>query len=249
VELTGRDQPVRDAVLTAPGAQAVIRHLARRTGAALANADGNPVHVHVYGTTGRHRSVAIAEAVARVLRLAGWTTTLDHLHIDQPPRPDLLPDRRRYYEAPRSYTPQPNDPTPVFLAGSSHNHRAWRTEAAAVLLSIGVIVLNPQNPEMPGIPQAACEHQHLRRPEVISLLWLAARPGLVQPEPRTLLQLGAALDDPSRRIVVGADRDYPTARDIARRASQARPGLHLHATLDSALRDVIQHLAGPDTAS
>src|SRR4051794_41365713 len=124
---------------------------------------------------------------------------------------------KRYYEAPEPYAPLPEDPPAVFLAGGITGVEDWQREAADVLGRLDAIVLNPRrrdfpidDPEQTGI-QISWEHRHLHLPQVLTLFWFPPG-GSVQPI--ALLELGAALDNPGRRIVVGADPRYPRVEDV-----------------------------------
>jgi UPF0042 nucleotide-binding protein len=85
-ELTGRDAAVRARVLGTPGARGLIEGVASATRALLQSATttGHPlVRVAIGCAGGRHRSVALAEAITEGLVLAGWDATAMHLDIDQ----------------------------------------------------------------------------------------------------------------------------------------------------------------------
>jgi len=85
--LTGLDAPVREHVLTTPGARALIERTVRRTRALAADAErhGEPLLLlHIYCQGGRHRSVAVAEAVAQRLLDTGYCATVTHRHIARP---------------------------------------------------------------------------------------------------------------------------------------------------------------------
>jgi len=80
--LTGQDQAVRDHVLSTPGAWEIVSRTVRRI-LALAAIE-QPVNLHVYCKGGKHRSVAIAEAVAAELRALGVQVEVTHRHTDLP---------------------------------------------------------------------------------------------------------------------------------------------------------------------
>jgi len=85
--LTGRDKAVREYVMATPGARALLRDLYEQT-TALLNGWGNPrsrlVFVHVQCWGGRHRSVALVEELAALLRADGIGVQVEHRHIDRP---------------------------------------------------------------------------------------------------------------------------------------------------------------------
>jgi UPF0042 nucleotide-binding protein len=84
--LTGLDVPVREHVLDTPGAREMVAHIAQCTRAVLAGHPGrhHPVHVTVACRGGRHRSVAVAEAVACSLHSSGIGVDVVHRHIGLP---------------------------------------------------------------------------------------------------------------------------------------------------------------------
>jgi RNase adapter protein RapZ len=84
---TGLEAPVRDYVLGDP----VARELIDRTHALLlwsaqrfAERGRELLHVSVGCTGGRHRSVAIVEAVAALLRHDGFEVAVSHRDLDKP---------------------------------------------------------------------------------------------------------------------------------------------------------------------
>lgn len=83
---TGLDREVRQHVLTTPGARQVIDRTVDRILAAMTYHDalGEVTDVLIYCKGGRHRSVAIAEAVAVELRTMGVNVEVEHRHIDRP---------------------------------------------------------------------------------------------------------------------------------------------------------------------
>ena len=83
-ESTGRELDVRLHVLTTPGALALVDNLVGAALALLASAPTRPVRIGVSCAGGRHRSVAVAEAIAERIRLAGHGVLVTHHHIDEP---------------------------------------------------------------------------------------------------------------------------------------------------------------------
>lgn len=84
---TGQTLQVRANVLGAPGAQQLVTNLAAAVEALLASVPPQrPVRVGLSCQGGRHRSVAVAEAAAEQLRLAGHGVLVIHHHITQPVR-------------------------------------------------------------------------------------------------------------------------------------------------------------------
>ncbi|MFI7701071.1 nucleoside 2-deoxyribosyltransferase domain-containing protein [Nonomuraea sp. NPDC049480] len=148
---------------------------------------------------------------------------------------------RTYYEAPDPYEPAAGDPPAVFLAGGITGVEDWQRRAAAELGRLGAIVLNPRRRRFPiddpaqAPAQIAWEHHHLHLPEVLTMFWFP--PG-DSDQPIALLELGAALDNPARRLTIGADPGYRRVEDVRWQARLARPGEVVHTTLDGTLSAV-----------
>ncbi|MCI2422884.1 ATPase [Saccharopolyspora sp. K220] len=86
-ESTGRELDVRAHVLATPGAQGLVEHLVGAARALLVSAPSSrPVRIGLSCQGGRHRSVAISEAVAERIRLAGHGVLVKHHHINEPVR-------------------------------------------------------------------------------------------------------------------------------------------------------------------
>ena len=86
-QLTGLDEPVRVHVLATPGARQIIEQSATRVLALLAYhrpGDSGPLLVHTFCQGGRHRSVAVAEAVAAQLRECGVSAQVTHRDVTKP---------------------------------------------------------------------------------------------------------------------------------------------------------------------
>ncbi|WP_202919379.1 RapZ C-terminal domain-containing protein [Saccharothrix deserti] len=82
LDLDGRDTAVRDVVLNTPGAGTLLDTL--RQAAYVADIARKPVTIAFGCAGGRHRSVALAEVLAALLRHDGVTVELDHLHVHLP---------------------------------------------------------------------------------------------------------------------------------------------------------------------
>lgn len=82
-QLTGADPAVRRAVLSTPGAADLVRHTADLVARLVAEA-GNPagelVTVAVGYVGGRHRSVALADAIGLLVEC--WGIGVDTFHLD-----------------------------------------------------------------------------------------------------------------------------------------------------------------------
>lgn len=89
INMTGLDAPVRDHVLSTPGAREIITDTVGRTLAAYAwsGQKNRRQDVMIFCRGGRHRSVAIAEAVAAELRSLGHNVEVDHRDISKPVQP------------------------------------------------------------------------------------------------------------------------------------------------------------------
>ena len=86
-ESSGRALDVRVNVLAAPGAHALVDHLVGATLSLLVSAPaGRTVRLGVSCQGGRHRSVAVAEAVAQRVRLEGHGVLVTHHHVAKPVR-------------------------------------------------------------------------------------------------------------------------------------------------------------------
>jgi RNase adaptor protein for sRNA GlmZ degradation len=83
-ELTGRDRLVQRAVLRTAGIRALLKATVHQV---QAYAKGQSVDRIVIGSAcagGRHRSVVVADQLARRLRRRGHTVTVHHRDIDKP---------------------------------------------------------------------------------------------------------------------------------------------------------------------
>jgi UPF0042 nucleotide-binding protein len=86
-QLTGLDAAVREYVMATPGAREKAAETVARV---RALATCGPVTVHVKCWGGRHRSVAIADQVASLLRADGIDVRVTHRHVARA----VLPSRR-----------------------------------------------------------------------------------------------------------------------------------------------------------
>jgi UPF0042 nucleotide-binding protein len=83
-ELTGRDRPVQRTVLHTSGIRRLLKATVRQV---QAYSDGPSVDRIVLGSGcagGRHRSVVVAEQLARRLRRRGHTVTVTHRDLHRP---------------------------------------------------------------------------------------------------------------------------------------------------------------------
>ncbi|MEH0578976.1 RNase adapter RapZ [Streptomyces sp. B21-108] len=83
-ELTGRDRLVQRTVLRTPGVRRLLAATVRQV---AAYAEGPSVDRIVIGSGcagGRHRSVVVADQLARRLRRRGHTVTVHHRDLHQP---------------------------------------------------------------------------------------------------------------------------------------------------------------------
>ena len=156
--------------------------------------------------------------------------------------------RTRYFEAPDYYRPAPLDPPAVFLAGGITGCTDWQAGPAELLLAEDLVVLNPRRADFPihdpaaAPEQIAWEHHHLHLQQVVTAFWFAAE----TVQPIALLELGAALDNPGRRIAVGAHPHYPRRLDVVEQTRLARPGLpEVVSTLDGLAAAVIEAAGQP----
>lgn len=158
----------------------------------------------------------------------------------------------RYYEAPTDYDIDANDPPAVFLAGGISGCPRWHDHAVDTLRRSGVpmVVLNPNRVDFPigdpdaGWEQVRWEQHHLHLPGVITMMWFPASDPAVTTQPIAQFEFGQALGE-NRRLVVGADRDYPRKRDVELMMRWNRPGASVYSSLDHLLamtvREVVRH--------
>ncbi|MEO3892156.1 RNase adapter RapZ [Nonomuraea sp. B5E05] len=83
-ELTGLAESVRCHVLATPGVAAVIRRTAQLAADLTTTTVGGPVSVAVGCVGGRHRSVAMAQAIATELADAGLPVAVVHRDVHRP---------------------------------------------------------------------------------------------------------------------------------------------------------------------
>src|SRR5262245_49913374 len=80
-ELTGRDRLVVRTVVRAPGVRQLLRATVREVAAYAAGRSVDPIVIAAGSAGGRHRSVVVAEKLARRLRRRGHTVTVTHRDI------------------------------------------------------------------------------------------------------------------------------------------------------------------------
>ncbi|WP_042428074.1 RapZ C-terminal domain-containing protein [Streptacidiphilus anmyonensis] len=83
-QLTARDEPVAQAVMTTPGILAVVDALAAMVRAYLAGPAQAPLKVAIGCAGGRHRSAQVTQALAQLLREEGTAVTVVHRDINLP---------------------------------------------------------------------------------------------------------------------------------------------------------------------
>ncbi|MEV7975399.1 RNase adapter RapZ [Streptomyces sp. NPDC086519] len=83
-ELTGRDRLVRRAVLHTAGVRRLLRATTRQVQAYSAGPSADRIVVGSGCAGGRHRSVVVADRLARRLRRRGHTVTVTHRDIRRP---------------------------------------------------------------------------------------------------------------------------------------------------------------------
>lgn len=83
-ELTGRDRIVRRAVLRTAGVRALLRATVRQVAAYASGPSAGRIVIGSGCAGGRHRSVVVAEKLARRLRRRGHTVTVTHRDLHLP---------------------------------------------------------------------------------------------------------------------------------------------------------------------
>lgn len=136
-----------------------------------------------------------------------------------------------YIECPASALLDGGAPS-IFLAGGITGCPDWQSYATDLLASEDIVILNPRRRHWPiddptATPgQIQWEHAALHAAD-LTLFWFAAE----TVQPIALLELGAALDNPERRIVIGAHPDYTRRVDVQWQTRLARPETTVHTTL------------------
>jgi hypothetical protein len=121
----------------------------------------------------------------------------------------------------------------IFLAGGISDVGNWQARAIECLRSAWPVIYNPRREGFPsgddvaGARQIRWELEHLSLADAI-LFWFSFE----TLQPIALFELGrwASLTKP---IVVGAHPDYPRRFDIVAQLDSIRPGLTVHADLES----------------
>ncbi|MGQ4513659.1 nucleoside 2-deoxyribosyltransferase domain-containing protein [Streptomyces sp. DW26H14] len=145
-----------------------------------------------------------------------------------------------YVECPTVYRPGASDGPSIFLAGGITGVEDWQAEAVEALRDLDVVVLNPRRAHFPiddptQTPiQIQWEHRALHL-AALTLFWFPVSDPAVTTQPIAMLELGAALDNPYRRIVVGADPAFPRVADVEWQAHLARADMTVHNSLANTL--------------
>lgn len=147
----------------------------------------------------------------------------------------------KYVEAPTNFQGSQRS---IFLAGGITDCPDWQADAATLLSTHPIVVLNPRRRNFPiGDPDASeeqvrWEYQHLHRASVI-LFWFPANGEGVQPI--ALYELGH-YSAKGCRLAVGAAPGYNRRADVFIQLSLARPELTLYSTLGQTCNAAIQAL-------
>lgn len=149
----------------------------------------------------------------------------------------------RYVEAPEDYVPSEGDGPSIFLAGGITGCEDWQTTARGLLFRQDVVLFNPRRADFDvtggdsAQQQIDWEFRHLHRAD-LTMFWFPACDPKVTVQPIAMYELGAALGE-RRRIVVGADAQYPRRLDVVLQLRHVRPelvvGYSLEETLAAAL--------------
>lgn len=83
-QMTGRDRPVRRTVLRTSGVRRLLRATVRQVQAYDRGPSVDRIVIGSGCAGGRHRSVVVAEQLARRLRRRGHTVTVTHRDLHQP---------------------------------------------------------------------------------------------------------------------------------------------------------------------
>ena len=155
-----------------------------------------------------------------------------------------------YYEAPRYYRQQADDPPAVFLAGGISNCPRWHDTAIEAIRSgiDEVVILNPNrtgfqtDDPAAGWEQVTWEQHHLHLPGTVTLFWFPACDPRLTTQPIALFELGQALGE-QRAVVVGADPGYPREADVRMLCQINAPAVRVRASLVDTVGDALDWLA------
>jgi hypothetical protein len=161
-----------------------------------------------------------------------------------------------YYEAPHYYQPRADHLSAIFLAGGMAHCPRWQDTAVDTIRKgiDSVVIFNPNRAVFPthdpdaGWEQVTWEQHHLHLPGTLTLFWFPASDTRSTTQPIAMFELGQALGE-RRPLVVGADPGYPREADVRMLCQLNAPGVQVHATLDSTLRDALQRLASSATVT
>jgi hypothetical protein len=129
--------------------------------------------------------------------------------------------------------PGPSSQPGIFLAGGISDVGNWQHDAIEYLRSAWPIIYNPRREDFPtgdeveGARQIQWEFEHLSLADAI-LFWFSFE----TLQPIALYELGRWASS-AKPLAVGAHPDYPRRFDVVRQLALVRPGMTVHADLES----------------
>ncbi|MGX6602409.1 nucleoside 2-deoxyribosyltransferase domain-containing protein [Micromonosporaceae bacterium Da 78-11] len=121
----------------------------------------------------------------------------------------------------------------IFLAGGISDVGDWQRAAIGRLEPVWPVVYNPRRVDFPmrddaeGVRQINWEYDHLRLADAI-LFWFSFE----TLQPIVLFELGCWATS-AKPLAVGAHPDYARRFDVVQQLDRIRPGLTVHADLES----------------
>jgi hypothetical protein len=133
----------------------------------------------------------------------------------------------------------------VFIAGGISNCADWQSTAMRELDGDDdVIIMNPRRQTgfaktgSSAAQQIAWEHEYLSKARCI-LFWFPASSIC----PITLYELGWAISQPGKKIIVGYEPGYARSFDILTQLHLAAPSIHVHDDLQDVLQETKDYLS------